>query len=27
VFVFVNLREGEFDRLNRLVRRLLERAG
>jgi PilZ domain len=27
VFVFVNLREGEFDRLNRLVRRLLERGG
>jgi hypothetical protein len=27
IFVFVNLRSGEFDRLNRLVRRLLERGG
>jgi hypothetical protein len=27
VFVFINLRPGEFDRLNRLVRRLLERGG
>ena len=27
VFVFVNLRPGEYDRLSRLVRRLLERGG
>jgi PilZ domain len=27
IFVFINLRPSEFDRLNRLVRRLLERGG
>jgi hypothetical protein len=27
IFVFVNLRSGDFDRLSRLVRRLLERGG